>query len=60
MMSNMTYTRRLIKYNILHFKISIHGQNHKVHDVLTNTNNSFEQTINGIINLFRAVAMPTS
>ena len=52
-LSHMDYCIELIKAGITSFSISIHGSNYKIHEALTRTRGSFQQTFSGIENLLK-------
>lgn len=51
MFSNPQFTRDVSFFNISEFLISIHGHNEDIHESLTRTKGSFEETVSGIENL---------
>ncbi len=51
MFSNIEFAQITSFFNISEFLISIHGHNAKIHELLTQTRNSFNQTVFGIENL---------
>ena len=53
MLTHMDYCVELVKAGINSFSISIHGSNYKIHEALTRTCGSFQQTFSGIENLLK-------
>ena len=51
MLSNLEYTKKIIKKGVNHIVFSIHGDTPKLHDELTQVPGSFRQLIKGIENL---------
>lgn len=51
MLSNNLFLKKLLKYPQIELGISIHGHNAGIHDCLTRTEKSFEQTMKGMNNL---------
>ncbi|MHA1229192.1 MAG: PqqD family peptide modification chaperone [Candidatus Helarchaeota archaeon] len=45
------YSRRLVEAGLHSAQISLEGSNHKIHDAITGKKGSFEDTVNGILNL---------
>ncbi|MSP61238.1 MAG: radical SAM protein [Myxococcales bacterium] len=55
MLSQLAYSQRLLASGMNRFYISIHGHDAKLHDGLTRTPGSFDQTVRGI-DMIKAVA----
>lgn len=53
MLAYMDYCARLIKAGITNFVISIHGSKREIHEALTRTPHSFEQTLCGLENILK-------
>lgn len=58
MLSYKKYLLELIKLGVNDFTVSIHGHNAKIHDSLTQTPGSFQQTKKGLENLCSLVRKP--
>ncbi len=51
MLSNLKFCKKLLEKGIDNYIISIHASNKEMHDLLTRSPNSFDQTIKGMANL---------
>ncbi len=49
--SNLEFTKKCSNYNFYNIIVAIHGPNKKIHEKITNAENSFWETVNGVKNM---------